>query len=312
MAEPVGDGTASATEGCVPPSTETVSVVVVSHNEGEMLRQTVDWFLGSSEPPDEIVVVDDRSTDASTEFLKAGYEGTSLVEADTPLGISRARNLGGQRAKCDVIVFSDAHVMVHDAWRSPLVEALSDPGVGQVAPAVGYLDERPGLGYGFTWTEPSMKMAWISEKPSANADVPFICGCFLAMRRDVFAASGGFDGGLYRWGFEDAELSLRLWLMGYRCQSVPSSLIRHHFRNEFPYQVDQAGVIFNALRMATVHFDQPAMERVVDFFGQDPAFGRAWAMLLDSDTWVRRDHVNGSRTRDLRWFLDRFGISALG
>jgi cellulose synthase/poly-beta-1,6-N-acetylglucosamine synthase-like glycosyltransferase len=154
-------------------------------------------------------------------------------------------------------------------------------------------------------------MNWLRDARSDPHDVPFICGCFLAMRKEVFDEVGGFDDGMYRWGFEDSELSLRLWLRGYRCQAVPQSFIRHNFRTDFPYEVAQSGIIYNALRLATLHFDQPALERVVAGYCQDPVFGQAWVRLLDSDTWQRRDAVARTRSHDLRWFLDRFDIACL-
>jgi glycosyltransferase involved in cell wall biosynthesis len=312
MGEPEHGMSAIGPDGQRAAAAQSVTAVVVTHNEGDMLRRTVESFLSSSEPPDEIVVVDDCSTDESTKFLRHGFDTVTLVTTRQQQGISRARNLGGTQAKGDVVVFSDAHVEVQDGWRLPLVEALSDSTVGEVAPGVGYLDDRAGVGFGFTWRSPSMKMAWIEQKPAENTDVPFLCGCFVALRRDVFLATGGFDPGLYRWGFEDSELSLRLWLSGLRCRVVTDSLVRHHFREQFPYTVHQAGVIYNALRMATVHFDELAIERVIAHFGEDPAFGQAWSMLLDSDSWERRDSVREERCRELRWFLERFGIDALG
>jgi glycosyltransferase involved in cell wall biosynthesis len=298
--------------GPTPTVTTSVSAVIVSHNEGELLRSTVDSFLGSSSHLDELVVVDDRSTDESTAFLEEDYEGVVLLRTEEQLGISRARNYGARHSKGDVIVFSDAHVEVSDDWLSPLLAALADPDVGEVAPGVGYLDGRPGIGYGFSWASPSLEMAWLYGDASRTHDVPFICGCFLALRREVFEATGGFDEGMYRWGFEDSELSLRIWLAGYRCQSAPASFIRHQFRSDFPYGVDRSGVVYNALRLATVHFDEPAIERVVAHYMGEQSFGPAWARLMDSDTWDRREAVRHEQARGFREVTERFGIDALG
>jgi len=289
----------------------TVSVVIVTHNEGELLRKTVESFLGAACSPEEIIVVDDQSDDASTDFLQCASPTIKLLRTDRQLGISRARNVGGRTAAGDVLVFSDAHVEVTEDWLPPLLDALGDPTVGEVAPSVGWLDGRPGRGLGFTWGDPSLTMKWLYDEEPHAFDIPFLCGCFVALRRDVFASTGGFDDGMYRWGFEDSELSLRLWLSGYRCQAVPASFIRHHFRTDFHYQVDRSGVLYNALRLATIHLDEPALERVIAHFAVESAFGPAWARLLDSDTWERRDQVATHQCRELRWFLDRFGIGAL-
>jgi GT2 family glycosyltransferase len=289
-------------------------VVIVSHNEGERLRETVDSFLANTPELTEIVVVDDASSDGSADFLgprgPGGYEAVRLLRMEASAGISAARNAGGRACRSPVIVWSDAHCAVDPGWAAPLIEALADPTVGEVAPAVGYLDGKPGQGYGFTWKDPSMKMKWL-ERPDGPADVPFICGCFLAMRRDVFELSGGFDEGMYRWGSEDAELSLRLWLAGYRCQVVPQSQAAHLFRKRFPYEVDWSGVIYNALRMAVVHLPEASVEKVLGHYHTRAAFGRAWARLVASDTWERREAVAAGRTRDPGAWLREMDVTGV-
>ena len=289
-----------------------VSVVVVSHNEGGLLRQTVDSVLAGTSSLAEVVVVDDASSDGSADFLGAdpSYRAVRLISLPASVGISAARNAGARATRGDVIVFSDAHVNVHPGWDRPLAEALADPEVGEVAPAVGYFDGRDGFGYGFTWKEPSMRMKWLPAT-DVPTDVPFICGCFLAVRREVFEATGGFDEGMYRWGFEDAELSLRLWLAGYRCQVVPESKVGHQFRKRFPYEVDWSGVMYNGLRMAAVHLDTPAVERVVQHFSGRAAFGRAWSRLVASDTWDRRRSLVTERQRGVREFLETMEVGGV-
>lgn len=291
-----------------------LSVVIVSHNEGLRLRETVDSFLANTPELGEIVVVDDASNDGSSDFLgeesDPGYGVVRLIRMPSSVGISAARNAGGRASNGDVIVWSDAHCAVDPDWSGPLIDALADPTVGEVAPAVGYLDGKPGRGFGFTWKDPSMRMKWL-ERPEGPVDIPFICGCFLAMRRDAFELSGGFDEGMYRWGSEDAELSLRLWLSGYRCRVIPDSKVGHLFRKRFPYEVDWSGVIYNALRMAVVHLPEASVEKVLGHYHQRPAFGRAWARLIESDTWVRRDAVAAGRTRDPATWLQEMDVTGV-
>lgn len=290
-----------------------LSAVVVSHNEGDLLRQTVDSFLANTPGLTELVVVDDASSDGSADFLSdepVGYDRVRLLRMSSSVGISAARNAGARASRGEFIVWSDAHCVVHPGWAEPLVEALRDPTVGEVAPAVGYLDGTKGLGYGFTWKDPSMRMKWL-DHPSGDGEVPFICGCFLAMRRDAFDLTGGFDEGMYRWGYEDAELSLHLWLSGYRCRVLPQSRIGHLFRKRFPYEVDWSGVMYNGLRMAVVHLHRDALERVIAHFSTRPAFGRAWARLAASDSWARRAAVSAHRQRDVADLLRELDVGGV-
>jgi glycosyltransferase involved in cell wall biosynthesis len=49
----------------------TISVVVSACNRGEFLRETFDSILAHTRPADEIVVVDDGSTDDSVEICRS-------------------------------------------------------------------------------------------------------------------------------------------------------------------------------------------------------------------------------------------------
>jgi GT2 family glycosyltransferase len=166
-------------------------------------------------------------------------------------------------------------------------------------------------GYGFTWTDATLRMSWLDWQDNHPHDAPFLCGCFVAVRADAFSDAGGFDEGLHVWGSEDAELSLRLWLLGYECRVVPRAEVAHMFRTRFPYSVDNAMTVHNTLRLAATHLTERAVARVVAALARSPAFPRAYAALADSDLSRRRARLAQRRTRDGQWFLDRFAIDAL-
>ena len=131
---------------------------------------------------------------------------------------------------------------------------------------------------------------------------------FFAMRREVFAASGGFDPGLVLWGMEDAELSLRLWTLGYECRLVPAVEVEHLFRPAHPYRLDWETLFHNMLRVAVVHFSAERTRRLVSTLTTNSAFSGAFARLADSDTWTRRAAVREARRHDDEWFFRRFGM----
>jgi len=290
-----------------------LSVIVVSHNEGELLERTVRSLIATlPEQGTEVIIVDDQSDDDSTVFLKRlDRSSVRLIRSPERLGISAARNLGARSSCGEVIVFSDAHVHVYPGWAEPLWLTALKPFVGAVAPVVHSMHEPHIKGYGFTWRDPSLKMHWLRRRGTAPYPVPFLCGCFVALSRTLFEMTGGFDEGLIRWGSEDAELSLRLWRMGYECHVVPRSSVAHLFRKKFPYQVSWEGILHNTLRLATVHFGPRALSRVMQHWNDHAALPRATATLCLSDVWSRREKVQRTcRYPDTR-VLDRFRIEAL-
>src|SRR5262249_12279390 len=157
-------------------------------------------------------------------------------------------------------VFSDAHVDVAWGWLDGLLGVLERPGVGVVGPAVSVMGGPRAVGYGYTLCDLSLNTRWLARESAEPHAVPMVCGCFMAMRREVFEAVGGFDGGFEGWGAEDSELCLRLWLLGYECFVAPAVEVAHLFRQRFPYDVDMATSLQNNLRMAMVHFGERLLE----------------------------------------------------
>ena len=286
-----------------------VSVVVVSHNEGDHLRRTVDSLLAGLPPDGEVVVIDDGSTDGSASCLATRYLGVTVVRPESRLGVSAARNLGAAQARGDVLVFSDAHVAAPPGWLAPLCEVLAEPGVGAVGPVVSAMGRPDARGHGFHWKDAALNVEWLPRQLEEPYPVPMMAGCFLALRRDVFAAIGGFDPGMVLYGAEDGELCLRLWTQGYDCILVPSVTVAHLFRSAHPYPVPWEAMLHNVLRLAVVHFGPDRISRVVAGLIGNDAFPAAFARLAASDAWERRAAVQATRRYDDDWFCERFGIA---
>jgi GT2 family glycosyltransferase len=287
---------------------DTLSAVVISRNEGAELRATVDDLLRTlPKTRRELIVVDDGSTDGSTAFLSS-YPEVRVLRTDG-IGVANARNAGGTHASGDVILFCDAHVRVPARWHRALVEALESARVGAVAPGVYSLTEPERRGFGLYLSGPDLHARWRRKNGKKPAPAPVLPGCFLAMRRDVFAATGGFDCGMRQLGGNDNELSLRLWLLGYELLIVPGVEVGHLFRTSIPFDATWAAVVHNRLRTAFVHFGRERIERVVHALRQYKSFPTGLAMTVEGDTFARRAHLLAERRRTDDWFFEFFGMT---
>src|SRR6201996_8472183 len=125
-----------------------LSVIIVSHNEGEYLRRSVDSLVVDLPSDAEIIVVDDASTDGSSEQLNEIDSRVRVFQLRDRLGAAASRNFGAQHASGEVLLFSDAHVEARTAWARPLVRVLGRPSVGAVGPALTSLLHPKAKGYG--------------------------------------------------------------------------------------------------------------------------------------------------------------------
>jgi len=284
-----------------------ISVVVPTHNEGAMLHKTVTALLASLAADAEVVVVDDQSSDGSTKGID-GNRRLRVIRSPERIGVAAARNLGASAATGSLLVFSDAHVEADADWARHFERALADPGVGAVGPAVFAMGTSSEAGYGRRWKDAALNAQWLPRQASHPYPVPMLGGGFLAMRREVFEEMGGFDTGLLLWGGEDLELCARLWMMNYACLVLPTVRVAHLFRSRSPYPIPWEMVLHNLLRIACVHFSEPALTRVVTSLRRHSAFPAALVRLLQSDVWTRRESVRASRAHDDDWYLTRFGM----
>jgi glycosyltransferase involved in cell wall biosynthesis len=84
-----------------------VSVVIPSYNYGHFIRDAIDSVLQQTRPADEILIVDDGSTDNTREVVES-YGPRVTWRGKPNAGLSAARNSGIEWAKHPLIAFLDA------------------------------------------------------------------------------------------------------------------------------------------------------------------------------------------------------------
>ena len=91
--------------------TATVSVVIPTFNRASVITRALESILLQTRPPDEILVVDDGSTDDTAERVRAEFPGVRLIEQENR-GVSAARNAGIRAATGTWIALLDSD----DEW----------------------------------------------------------------------------------------------------------------------------------------------------------------------------------------------------
>jgi glycosyltransferase involved in cell wall biosynthesis len=90
---------------------ETVSVILPTYNRAMWISEAVDSVLAQTEPPFEVIVVDDGSTDETPDLLRT-YGDKISVLTQSNKGVSAARNLGINNSKGRYIALLDSD----DLW----------------------------------------------------------------------------------------------------------------------------------------------------------------------------------------------------
>ena len=168
----------------------------------------------------EVLVVDDRSPDATAEVARG--LGARVLTTPQNGGPGLARNLAAEVAVGDVLWFVDSDVIAWEDGAAKLRAAFADPGVAAV---FGSYDDTPD---GTPWFSRYKNLMHRFYHQKANRDAQtFWAGCG-AVRKDVFRQIGGFDVETYRVpSIEDIELGYRIRRTGGRIVLDPTLHGKH-------------------------------------------------------------------------------------
>jgi glycosyltransferase involved in cell wall biosynthesis len=99
----------------------TVSAVIPAYNIGKLVARAIDSVLAQIHQPDEIIVVDDGSTDDTAAVIQS-YGSKVIYIYQENLGLAGARNTGIRAANCDWVAFLDGD----DEWLPQHLQSQAD------------------------------------------------------------------------------------------------------------------------------------------------------------------------------------------
>lgn len=115
----------------------TLSIVIVSFNTKEKLRKCLSCLDMNR---DEIIVVDNASSDGSAEMVKAEFPAAKLVENDQNFGFGKANNIGLDLAVGNLVLLLNSDAYVQANAIEQLMEVFTDESVVATGPMLLNID----------------------------------------------------------------------------------------------------------------------------------------------------------------------------
>lgn len=196
-----------------------VSVIVPVRDEEHSIRELLDSLLKQTRPPDEIVIADGGSVDATPQIIEEYIQQGApvrLLRAGPALP-GRGRNLGATAATSEWLAFTDAGNSLERDWLEMLVARASqedsiDIVYGGWAPVTNtFFTECAAIAY----VPPPAMHDGIVARPRAIAST--------LLRREAWAAVNGFPEDLR--SAEDLLFMERLEAAGYRAVFEPRAQV---------------------------------------------------------------------------------------
>ncbi|WP_440564519.1 polysaccharide pyruvyl transferase family protein [Stenotrophomonas muris] len=210
-----------------------VSVVVLIHNNRRIIERCVSTLLEhAGEWLQEIVVVDNQSSDGGAELVESLYAGHAKVKLvrNSENGCSSGRNLGVKHSTGRYIAFFDS-----DQWLtspscfSEAVNILAaNPGVGTIGWNAGWFDAtRDDLGGPISDYLPNRGMNNEARIKGYRDDVGFLGTSCMFIARDLFERLEGFDVFYDPTCFEDTDICFQVKKAGYSVAFRDLAGVRH-------------------------------------------------------------------------------------
>jgi GT2 family glycosyltransferase len=218
--------------GKLRPSSKRHSVVVVTFNSKTTLEGCLRSVLKTLGPKDEIVLVDNASTDGSLALAKKllkGHKRSKILPQTSNLGYAPAANLGLLASLGEYLVLLNPDTEVSCGWLDGLQSRIDSgfAAVGPVADNVGG-DQFVSFFLPKGAHPPVSELSDYLKKTQSgrSAETRFLVGFCLMTSRAVLN-----DAGLLfektKVGADDLEFSWRLRMLGHRLAVVPEVFVRH-------------------------------------------------------------------------------------
>ncbi|MBU4352886.1 MAG: glycosyltransferase [Nanoarchaeota archaeon] len=199
-----------------------ISIIIPAYNAAQTLPACLAALQRQTQPPDEIIVVDDGSQDQTAQVARA--YGAQLLEQPHQ-GPAAARNLGIRQARGDIAFFTDADCEPVPTWVAEMMRPFADPRVVGVK--------------GSYRTHQQERVARLAQcefeerydRLERLATIDFIDTYAAAFRLAVLREMGGFDPAFPQANNEDVDLSYRLARAGCRLMFNRQAVVYHRHPN---------------------------------------------------------------------------------
>jgi GT2 family glycosyltransferase len=216
-----------------------LSVIIVNWNTRELLAKSLaSVFVTIHKCSFEVIVVDNGSTDGSSQMVREQFPEVHLIENQENLGFARANNQAIRQCRGDFVLLlnSDAFLMQGAVDRMMELSLINDQ-AGIVGPTLFYPDGRSQRSHGPlpTLTSEMISLAGFDKIrlwPIKRYRLPdpfetgFVSGACMFVRRSMLQEIGLFDENFFFFS-EEVDLCYRAHKAGWKVFFIPFAVAIH-------------------------------------------------------------------------------------
>ncbi len=217
-----------------------VSVVILSWNGLDYLKQYLPTVLDTPYPNYEVVVADNCSTDNSIAFIKEHFPAVKILALEKNYGFAEGYNQAIARIDNEYIVMLNQDVDTHGDWINPMLALMEkDNTIAAVQPKIRSImipDEFEYAGaaggcidrFGYTFCRGRIFNHLEKDLDQYNAveEIFWATGACMLIRKSLYQKADGLDADFFA-HMEEIDLCWRLKNMGYKIMYCPDALVFH-------------------------------------------------------------------------------------
>lgn len=209
-----------------------ISLIIAVYNGLFYLEDCLKSVFSEITPFDEVILVDNASTDGSPFYIQQCWPQVRLIQNEKNRGFAAACNQGAALSTGEYFIFLNQDTRVLPGWAKGLIKTLDDYANIALATSKLLLMQQPdrinACGQDIHFTGMSFARGFLksSDQYQTGAPISAVMGASFAIRRDVWEKLGGFDEELWMY-YEETDLSWRAQIAGYQCLYTPDSVVYH-------------------------------------------------------------------------------------
>jgi GT2 family glycosyltransferase len=214
-----------------------VYIIILNWNGLQDTIVCLDSLASLTYPNFRLVVVDNGSTDGSTDIISKNYPKVIFVENKENLGYAKGNNVGIRYAlenNADYIwLLNNDTVVEQNALLNMVIEAEGDPLIGIIGSKIYYLNSAKKIWFAgamINWSRGISNHIGMNETDVGQYDyvkeIDRVAGCSMLVKREVCNRVGLFDDNFFLY-VEEVDWCVRARKAGFKCLFVPSSIVYH-------------------------------------------------------------------------------------
>lgn len=202
-----------------------VSIVIPNFNGRDLLRKNLPKVVKASQKKEnsilEVIIVDDASNDDSIKILEKEFPEITLVRHKKNRGFASTVNTGVRTSKGRYVCLLNSDVSPSEVFLKSTLTLIEPEDIF----AVGLCEE------GFAWAKGFFKDGFIEHSVGTFTREPHISfwasGGSALFKRDVWFELGGLDEKIFKFYWEDVDVSYRAQKRGYKVLWDPRAKVVH-------------------------------------------------------------------------------------